>query len=459
MILNIILICAILYASLELESKFKIANPIFLIILTSITKFFYPEFMGFIDLKLFTELMLIFIVILVLGDAYILKFADVKKRWLSLTYLAGIAIIISILLGIIIGNTIFDGYNLSVGAIIVLFAMCLPTDPVAVVSVFKQFKLPHDLKFLVEGESLFNDAVALILFNAFGLFLLTGGILTIGYSISASMQIIIGSSIIGLIVGFIGVTLMKTTNDTKSELILVILTAYLAFFCAEHVHIIGGTSPMSGLLSEIVAIITLTTIIHKSFKYEERRINKSKQMLIDNIDNNDFKRKSTTKRLVEKIIVDITDRDRHKEVGEFLNVIALFVNGVLFVSLVNIVNFDNMIKYWKEILAMFIVTTIIRMITMGFYAFIANNTNKMPHIDLKWWSVLLFAGIKGGLSIVMIHILGITCPNFEYLAMFEAIIVGVILLSIFIYVPMLMLVINLNKNSFENEYNFEQKHH
>lgn len=460
MILNIILILGIMITAYQFqESKLKIASPLIIIALTMTIKSVYPGFMGFVDQSIFSEEMLVFIVILVLVDAFVLKLKEIKENWLSLTYLAGVSVALSVIMGIFMANTVLSSYSLSVGAIIILFSMCLATDPVSVVSVFQQFKLPHKLKFFAEGESLFNDAVAVIMFHAFGIALMTGTIITFAYVFSATSQILVGSTIIGIIVGFVGTFLLKRVNTTKSELLIVLFTAYLAFYLAEHAHIIGGHAPLSGLLSEIVAILTLTTIIDKSFKYEKRRIEKNKEVLVENISNETIRNKSKAKKYIEKFMTDITDHNRHKDVNEFLGVIALLVNGVLFVSLAGIINVDMLIKYWKEILSMFLVTTLIRAIMMAGFVLISNNIKSMPNINFRWYLVLLFAGIKGGLSIVMLHIFGLAVPNFEYLELFNAIVIGVILLSAFVYVPALMIIIGLNKDKFLEEYLAEKANH
>jgi len=456
MILNIILIFAIMFAALQVQGKYKLASPITIITLTMLVKYIYPGFMGFVDIAVFSEEMLVFIVILVLVDAFILRLEEVKENWISLAYLAGVTVALSVLMGVTVANTIFAEYNLSVGALIALFAMCMATDPVSVVAVFQQFKLPHKLKFFAEGESLFNDAVAVIMFNAFGLFMMTGGVVTVAYAISATTQILIGSTIIGIGVGVTGIALMKLAKDVKSELLLVLLIAYTAFFLAEHTHMFGGTSPLSGLLAEIIAVLTATAIIHKSIERDKKRININKEAIIENVSNDTKRKNKTAYNLVNRFMSDITDENRHKEVGEFLGVIALLVNGVLFVSLANIINLDNMLLYWKEILSMFVVTTIIRALMMSKFAFFSNKSNKMVDINLRWFAVLLFAGIKGGLSIVMLHMMAIAAPEFRHLVMFEAIVTGVILLSVFIYVPMLMIIIGSNKEKFEKEYEAEK---
>ena len=159
---------------------------------------------------------------------------------------------------------------------------------------------------------------------------------------------------------------------------------------------------------------------------------------------------------MNKFMTDITNLKRHKDIEDVLDILALIVNGVLFVSLANIINIDLLIKYKTEIFYIFLITIFSRMLILGKFMIFSNFTNKIPKISLKWFVILNLAGIKGGLSIVMLHILSLTIPNFEYLELFNAIVSGVILLSIFIYIPLLILFISINKQSFEDEYNKEK---
>jgi len=76
----------------------------------------------------------------------------------------------------------------------------------------------------------------------------------------------------------------------------------------------------------------------------------------------------------------------------------------------------------------------------------------MTNIGFRWWSVLLFAGIKGGLSIVMLQMLP---KGFEHKEMFDAIVIGVILVSTFVYALVLVGIIMLNKKAFDKEVDAE----
>lgn len=105
-------------------------------------------------------------------------------------------------------------------------------------------------------------------------------------------------------------------------------------------------------------------------------------------------------------------------------------------------------KYKVEILVMFAATTLIRGVMMALFAWISNKTSKMVDINIRWWGVLTFAGIKGGLSIVILTMIPTT---FQYLEMFKAVVIGVIVLSTFIYSGVLLMIISSYKIQFLSE--------
>ena len=77
----------------------------------------------------------------------------------------------------------------------------------------------------------------------------------------------------------------------------------------------------------------------------------------------------------------------------------------------------------------------------------------MTTVSFRWWGVLTFAGIKGGLSIVMLSMIP---PTFQHLEMFKAVVIGVVLLSTFIYSSVLLLFIRIHKTQFVGEKRAEQ---
>lgn len=446
--LNIIAILFILFIAIIIEKKFKVPSPLVIVASTLGLIWFNPTFLSFTTMEVFSEEMLSFVVLLVLVDAFILRFEDLKKNWLSLVYLAGVAVILSIGSGVLLSNTVLSEYNLSLGSIIVLFAMVLATDPVTVVGTMKQYpKLPHKVKFLAEGESLFNDAIALMAFMAFGIYMMQGNEITVTYVGLITIKMLGLSIAIGGVIGFIGLLIMKRLHDTMSSLVLILLIAYSSFELAEYFHV-------SGLLAEIVAIVLLTTIIQRSYLISKITSENLKKRLT-NEKTNIGKKKANA--IMKKLFLNITDSKTQEEVLSFLTVIALFVNAVLFVSLARIMDFDNMFMFWKEILIIFITTTIIRMVMLGKFVFYSKKLSIISNIDMKSYFVLVFAGIKGGLSIVMLTMLKVFVPDFEHYDLFVAIVSGVILLSMVFYVIGLTITIKLNEKAFEKEYE-EEKH-
>ncbi len=447
MILTLLLLLSLLFLSIEAQKHFKIPSPITLIFLSYLFYYAFPNMTMFSE-ETFAHLVLFLIPILIASDALQLKLDDLKKNGISLFYLAVVAVVLSIIAGFIVANTLFAEYHLGVGAIIALFAMVLATDPVSVVSVFSSFKVPHKLKILAEGESLFNDATALIIFSFIALPMINGVEITATDIALVSIKVVFISILIGFVVGFIGIFLMKLTKDAMSELVLMIFTAYLAFEIAEHFH-------MAGLLSVIVAIITLNHITEKSLKDTDRRIRKSKRIL----DKANKSRKIFSTRFISgitnKLNSDITNVERHRQNLNYIAVLALLANAFLFISMASIVNIDLLFKYKSEILWMFFVTTIIRALMMAKFAFVSNIFKNMTDVGMRWWSVLLFAGIKGGLSIVMLQMLP---QNFAHKELFDAIVVGVILLSTFLYALTLVIIITRNKRVFKEEYDSEYHH-
>ena len=440
MILTLLLLLTILFISIETQKYLKIPSPITLIGLSYSFYYFFPNMVLFSS-ESFAELVLFLIPILIASDALQLKLEDLKNNALSLTYLALISVALSVGLGILSANTFFADYHLSTGAIIALFAMVLATDPVSVVSVFSSFKVPHKLAILAEGESLFNDATALIIFMFIAIPMMNGIEIGAVDIVVVSAKVIAFSIIIGLIVGYIGVLIMRLTADPMSELVLILLTAYGAFEVAEYFH-------MAGLLAVIVAIITLNTITQKSFDDKERQVKKARNIV--NRANKNKKVFSTgfMSGITRKLSSDVSSIERHKQNLNYVAVLALLANTFLFMSMASIVHIDKLLEYKKEILLMFLITTVIRAFMMGSFTLLSNRTKKMTNIGLRWWSVLLFAGIKGGLSIVMLQMLP---EHFEYREMFDAIVIGTILLSTFVYAFILVGIIIKNKKAFEKE--------
>jgi CPA1 family monovalent cation:H+ antiporter len=115
---------------------------------------------------------------------------------------------------------------------IITGAMLMPTDAGAVLAVLNSLKVEIRWKSLISGESIFNDPFGLIIFGL-ALGVLSGEIINWGATISL---ILIGSPLLGIVLGFLFYLLYKKLDDPVSELMLSGMLFLAAHFGAEFLH-------------------------------------------------------------------------------------------------------------------------------------------------------------------------------------------------------------------------------
>jgi monovalent cation/hydrogen antiporter len=128
---------------------------------------------------------------------------------------------------------------------IVLGTAVGPTDAAAATSVARRLGLTRRLHTLLEGEALFNDATALVLYTAAVTAVSTGRFSVLGTAGSIVYAAVAGAAI-GLAVGLTGRWLRNRIDDPPIEIAGSILLAYAAYLPAEAVH-------ASGVLAAVVA--------------------------------------------------------------------------------------------------------------------------------------------------------------------------------------------------------------
>ncbi len=132
---------------------------------------------------------------------------------------------------------------------LVLGAVVAPTDPVAASGVFRRLGAPRFVVDLVEGESLINDATALVLF-AVAVEAVTTGTPTVGHT-AATLGLSVGGGIaVGLGVGTVVYLSRRPLDDVGLQLLLSLVTPYAAYVLAEEVAV-------SGVLAVVTAGLVL----------------------------------------------------------------------------------------------------------------------------------------------------------------------------------------------------------
>jgi CPA1 family monovalent cation:H+ antiporter len=112
------------------------------------------------------------------------------------------------------------------------------TDTALVIAVFREVSVPHRLVTLVEGESLLNDDVALVLFSLI-LTAYSTGSLSLLDVVQEFLLVIIGGALVGAALGYLSVGLFGQTDDPLSVILLTVAVALGAFQVGQFLHVSG----------------------------------------------------------------------------------------------------------------------------------------------------------------------------------------------------------------------------
>lgn len=143
----------------------------------------------------------------------------------------------------VIGLIVWAATPLNLPAALLLGAILSATDPVAVIALFKQMGAPKRLAILVEGESLFNDATALVVSKLL-LAVVLAGYFSWDTAMAGAAEFIYvfaGGVLTGWVLGLIaGWALGKISTEPQIEISLTTALAYLSFYLAEQALHVSG---------------------------------------------------------------------------------------------------------------------------------------------------------------------------------------------------------------------------
>jgi solute carrier family 9 (sodium/hydrogen exchanger), member 6/7 len=140
-----------------------------------------------------------------------------------------------------------DGLNITFVEAFSVGATLSATDPVTILAIFNLYKVEPKLYTVIFGESILNDAIAIVLFetaqrykegNAAG----DLTFLTLFEAIGIFLLVFLGSLVIGVVVGTGTALALKYTRVRrfpKIESCLIVLIAYASYFFSNGVHMSG----------------------------------------------------------------------------------------------------------------------------------------------------------------------------------------------------------------------------
>ncbi len=124
-----------------------------------------------------------------------------------------------------------------------------PTDPVSVISTFKQLGVIRRFQLIVAGESLFNDGVAIVVYSIL-LIIIEAGAITSFEILQITVVKVLGGVFLGYIAGFIVHLIFCWTDDLFVEILLSFIAAFGVYRLAEQFH-------ASGVIAVVIAGLLL----------------------------------------------------------------------------------------------------------------------------------------------------------------------------------------------------------
>ncbi|MEA3289832.1 MAG: cation:proton antiporter [Campylobacterota bacterium] len=402
------------------ETSTKIPSTLTLIVLSFILSLTFPDLLD-ISAQEFDEILYLMLPVILLPDILNISARQLKKHYKEILYLAVVAVIGSICIATFITPYIFPEYQFTIGMLVALFSMLMATDAITVANIMSKFKLPEKLKIYAESESLFNDVTALIIYYFVALPLISGGEITVLQINMTLLKVLVLSILIGALIAYVGYFTIKLLKNSFDQFLVIYLIVIVSFMTAEHFHI-------AGILSIVASVLVFKYLVKNEMN--NHSINSVNELDKDDIEDSVLKLIHQVPALSKK------DFREYKKESEY---IGIFANAIVFIIVANIINFDLILKYYIEILFVFALTSIIRFSAISAMIY----KMKLPN---RWSLALTYSGAKGALAIIMVHSL----PNdFIYKEMFDAIVVGNVLLSTFIYTLMLMNHIKRNENFYK----------
>lgn len=251
------------------------------------------------------------------------------------------------------------------------------TDTALVIAVFQEVSVPHRLVTLVEGESLLNDDVALVLFSLILTVYSTGSLSPL-HVVQEFLFVIIGGALVGVALGYLSIGLLRQADDPLGSILLTVAIALGAFQVGQFLHVSG-----------VVAVVVAGLIVG-NFEHSQ-----------------------------------MTSASTQVTLFNFWEYAGFGVNTFIFLLIGLEIKVTTLWQTLPGILLAFIAYQVGRAITV--YPLLALVPFFDRPIPMRWRHVLFVGNIKGSLSTALALSLPLTLPGREQLI---AIVLGVVVLSL-----------------------------
>jgi CPA1 family monovalent cation:H+ antiporter len=335
----------------------------------------------------------VFIPVLVFESAYRIDKRLLLQNIIPVVFLAVIGMLLTASLtavGLYYGIAHPIGFPLI--AALLTGAILAATDPVAVVARLREIGVPERMSVLLEGESLFNDATAIVLFGLFiSLALSLENSVTAGGVVLEFLTVFAGGLVAGLAAGLAAGLVSRMLNSRLMDALLTVAVAYGAYLLAE--RLLG----VSGVMSTLAAAVVMSVMIGD---------NRGD----DTDDSNDY----------------------------LWQVIGHVASAVVFIVMGATITLSMFEERWLAMLIAIAAVVVARAISVYGSLSMLGLLQKDP-VDLRSQTIMVWGGLRGAVALA----LALSIPvSLDYWWTIQSIAFGVVLFTLFIQAPTIGLLVN-----------------
>jgi len=189
----------------------------------------------------------LFVAPVLLDAAYDSSPRDLKDQWVPVVSLAVVSVVLTTLAVALVARWLVP--EMPWAAAIALGAIVSPPDAAAAIPVLRQLRPPHRVMTILQGESLLNDASALLIYR-----LAVGAVAMSSFSLRAvapTILLVIGGSLLaGPLLGWLILLLMTRVRDVPTAIILQFVTTFGVWILADRLG-------LSAILTMVTCAITV----------------------------------------------------------------------------------------------------------------------------------------------------------------------------------------------------------